>query len=134
MQWHSCSKVLSNFGEIHEEVKAPNYNTMEIFVPYGVPTIGSYHMTAFMDGIPITDKKTNYLPERPYGFYVTVVMSFGDFKGIKNSGKSFKKIWDAKGYEEKVRVIALNDDGVLRDSLASFEDALSTWSAHFQDS
>ena len=107
------NRIDLNFGEIHEEVKAPNYNTMEIFVPYGVPTIGSYHMTAFMDGILIIDKKKNYLPERPFGFYVTVVMSFDDFKGIKISGKSFKKIWDEKGYEEKVRVIALNDNGVL---------------------
>ena len=62
------NRIDLNFGDIHEEVKAPNENTMEIFVPYGVPTIGSYGMTAFMDGIPITDKKTNYMRRLEYGF------------------------------------------------------------------
>jgi hypothetical protein len=111
------NKIGLNFGEIHEEVEPPNYDTMEIFVPYGFPTIGSYGMTAFMDGIPITDKKKNSMGKPEYGFYVTVVMSFGDFKGISDSGEPFKKIWDEKlsekGYEEKVRVIALIDNGVL---------------------
>ena len=81
-------------------------------------------MTAFMDGIPITDKKKNYLPELPYGFYVIVVVSLRDFKGIKDSGESFKKIWDAKGYEEKVRVIALNDNGVLT---SKTPEAFASW-------
>ena len=107
------NKIDLNFGEIHEEVKPPNDHTFEIFVPYGVPTIGSYGTPVFMNGIPITDKRKNYLPQLPYGFYVDVPVSFGDFEGIKDSGESFKKIWDAKGYEEKVRVIALNDNGVL---------------------
>ena len=110
------NRIDLNFGEIHEEVKTPNENTMGIFVPYGVPTIGSYGTPVFKNGIPITDKRKNYMPipeYGEYGFYVDVPVSFGDFKGIKDSGESFKKIWDAKGYEEKVRVIALNNDGVL---------------------
>ena len=78
------NRIDLNFGEIHEEVKAPNYNTMEIFVPYGVPTIGSYGMTAFMDGIPITDKKTNYMRRLEYGFYVTDSVLFDDFRGISD--------------------------------------------------
>ena len=110
------NRIDLNFGEIHEEVKAPNENTMEIFVPYGVPSIGSYHMTAFKDGKPITDKRKNYMRRPEYGFYVDVPVSFGDFEGIKDSGESFKKIWDEKGYEEKVRVIALNDNGVVLNS------------------
>lgn len=118
------NRIDLNFGEIHEEVKAPNENTMEIFVPYGVPSIGSYHMTAFMDGRPITDKRKNYMRIPEYGFYVDVPVSFGDFEGIKDSGESFKKIWDAKGYEEKVRVIALNDNGVLT---SKTPEAFASW-------
>ena len=59
-----------------------------------------------------------------YDFYVTVLMSFDEFKGIKDSGDSFKKIWDEKGYEEKVRVIALNDDGVLT---SKTPEAFASW-------
>ena len=121
------NRIDLNFGEIHEEVKAPNENTMEIFVPYGVPTIGSYGTPVFKNGIPITDKRKNYMPipeYGEYGFYVDVPVSFGDFEGIKDSGESFKKIWDAKGYEEKVRVIALNDNEVLT---SKTPEAFASW-------
>ena len=96
-------------------------------MPYGVPTnptIGSYHMTAIMDGIPITDKKMNSMGKDEYGFYVTVSLSYNDFRGISDSDEPFKEVREKKGYEEKVRVIALNDNGVLT---SKSPEAFASW-------
>jgi hypothetical protein len=81
-------------------------------------------MTAFEDGIPITDKKKNSMGKDEYDFYVTVVMSFAYFKGINDSSEPFKEIWEEKGYEEKVRMIALKDYGVLT---SKTPEAFASW-------
>ena len=81
-------------------------------------------MTAFMVGILITDKKTNYIGRLEYGCYVTLSVSFDDFRGISDSVEPFKEISEQKGYEEKVRVIALNDSEVVTFTIP---EAFASW-------
>ena len=56
--------------------------TCKVFVPYGIPSVGSYATTVYMDGIPVTDNKKNSMGKPEYGFYMTVTLSFNDFNGI----------------------------------------------------
>lgn len=99
-----------HFGEIHEEVTPPDENVFEIFVLYGLPSVGSlYTMAAFLNGPAITDKKKNAMDGPQRGFYLTVMINPRDFDSIQEDcGERFQKVWVEKGYDEKVRVIALD--------------------------
>ena len=46
-----------HLGSIYEKVYTGDENTIDIFVPYGLPSVGSlYTMAAFLNGPAITDK------------------------------------------------------------------------------
>ena len=110
---YGTSIIDIHFGEIHDEVTPPDENTIEIFVPYGLPSVGSYTMAAFLNGTAITDKKKNNVDGPQRGFYVTVTINLLDFEGMSYLSKRFHEVWVEKKYEENVRVIALNDTEVL---------------------
>ncbi len=96
-----------HLGSIYEKVYTGDENTIDIFVPYGLPSVGSLYTTAaFLNGPAITDKTKEDMDGPQRGFYVAVKINYNDFNGIRleehsEAIKVSKNMW--RIYAEAVR-------------------------------